>query len=75
MVEIYYKIGLEDESRKYAVLLGHNYPESKWYKNTYKVHNKKYKINDIKNENKKSTIEKLKSLIDWDEQKKITNWV
>ncbi|MDC1128357.1 outer membrane protein assembly factor BamD [Candidatus Pelagibacter sp.] len=64
LVEIYYKIGLKDESRKYAVLLGHNYPESKWYKNTYKVHNKNYKIHDIKNENKKSTIEKLKSLID-----------
>jgi outer membrane protein assembly factor BamD len=64
LVEIYYKIGLEDESRKYAVLLGYNYPESKWYKSTYKVHKKKYKIQDIKNENKKSTLEKLKSLLD-----------
>ena len=60
LVEIYYKIGLEDESRKYAVLLGYNYPESEWYKNTYKVHKKEYKIQDIKNENKKSTLEKLK---------------
>ena len=64
LVEIYYKIGLEDESRKYAVLLGHNYPESKWYKNTYKIHKKEYKIQDIKNINKKSTLEKLKSLLD-----------
>jgi outer membrane protein assembly factor BamD len=64
LVEIYYKIGLEDESRKYAVLLGYNYPESKWYKNTYKVHEKDYKIKDIKKENKKSTLEKLKSLLD-----------
>ena len=64
LVEIYYKIGLEDESRKYAVLLGYNYPESEWYKNTYKVHKKEYKIQDIKNENKKSTLEKLKSLLD-----------
>ena len=64
LVEIYYKIGLEDESRKYAVLLGHNYPESEWYKNTYKVHKKEYKIQDIKNKNKKSTLEKLKSLLD-----------
>ncbi|MDB4613592.1 outer membrane protein assembly factor BamD [Candidatus Pelagibacter sp.] len=63
LVEIYYKIGLEDESRKYAVLLGYNYPESKWYKNTYKVHKKEYKIQDIKNKNKKSTLEKLKSLL------------
>jgi len=64
LVEIYYKIGLEDESKKYAVLLGHNYPESEWYKSTYKVHKKDYKIQDIKNENKKSTLEKLKSLLD-----------
>jgi outer membrane protein assembly factor BamD len=64
LVEIYYKIGLEDESRKYAVLLGYNYPESKWYKNTYKVHEKDYKIQDIKKKNKKSTLEKFKSLLD-----------
>jgi len=64
LVEIYYKIGLEDESRKYAVLLGYNYPESEWYKNTYKIHKKEYKIQDIKNKNKKSTLEKLKSLLD-----------
>ena len=64
LVEIYYKIGLEDESRKYAVLLGYNYPESEWYKNTYKVHKKEYKIQDIKNKNKKSTLEKFKSLLD-----------
>ena len=64
LVEIYYKIGLEDESRKYAVLLGYNHPGSKWYKATYKVHKKNYKINNIKKENKKSTLEKLKSLLD-----------
>ena len=64
LVEIYYKIGLEEESKKYAVLLGYNYPESKWYKNSYKVHEKDYKIEDIKNENKKSTLKKFKSLLD-----------
>ena len=64
LVEIYYKIGLVEESKKYAVLLGYNYPDSKWYKSTYKVHKKDYKIFDIKKENKKSTLEKLKSLID-----------
>jgi outer membrane protein assembly factor BamD len=64
LVEIYYKIGLVEESKKYAVLLGYNYPDSKWYKSTYKVHKKDYKIFDIKKENKKSTLEKIKSLID-----------
>ena len=64
LVEIYYKIGLEDESRKYAVLLGHNYPESKWYENSYKIYNKDYKILKNKIKNKKSTFEKFKSLLD-----------
>jgi len=64
LVEIYYKIGLEDESRKYAVVLGYNYPDGKWYKNTYKIHEKDYKILDIKKKNKKSTLEKFKSLLD-----------
>jgi outer membrane protein assembly factor BamD len=64
LVEIYYKIGLEDQSRKYAVLLGYNYPDSKWYKSTYKVHEKDYKIQNIKKKNKKSTLKKLKSLLD-----------
>ena len=64
LVEIYYKIGLKEESKKYAILLGHNYPESKWYENSYKVHEKDYKILDIKNKNKKSALEKLKSLLD-----------
>ena len=63
LVEIYYKIGLEDQSRKYAILLGYNYPDSKWYKSTYKVHEKNYKIQNIKKKNKKSTLEKLKSLL------------
>ena len=64
LVEIYYRIGLEEESRKYAALLGYNYPKSEWYKSTYKIHEKKYKIQDIKNKNKKSMLEKLKSLLD-----------
>ena len=64
LVEIYYKIGLEEESKKYAILLGYNHLESKWYENSYKVHEKDYKISDIKNKNKKSTLEKLKSLLD-----------
>ena len=37
------------------------------FPNTYKIHKKEYKIQDIKNENKKSTLEKIKSLLDWDE--------
>ena len=43
LVEIYYRIGLKQESEKYAKLLGYNYQSSKWYKESYKVFNKDYK--------------------------------
>ncbi len=69
LVEIYYIIGLEDESQKYANLLGYNYQSSKWYENSYKVFNKNYKKNNlesIKKENN-SILEKFKSLFGWDE--------
>ena len=41
LVEIHYKIGLEEESKKYASLLGYNYLSSEWYKKSYKIFNKK----------------------------------
>ena len=31
LVEIHYKIGLEKEAKKYAILLGYNYQSSEWY--------------------------------------------
>jgi len=43
LVEINYKLGLIEESKKYANTLGYNYQSSDWYKNTYKVFNKNYK--------------------------------
>ena len=44
LVELHYRIGLKQESEKYAKLLGYNYQSSKWYKESYKVFNKDYKI-------------------------------
>ena len=41
LVEIYYIIGLKEESLKYAKLLGYNYRTSKWYEQSYKIFNKK----------------------------------
>tara|TARA_B110000971_G_scaffold122694_1_gene125650 strand:- start:976 stop:1803 length:828 start_codon:yes stop_codon:yes gene_type:complete len=61
LVEIHYKIGLEGEAKKYASLLGYNYLSSEWYKKTYKIFNKKYKVSEIKSE-KKSLKEKFKKL-------------
>jgi len=42
LVEINYKIGLLEESRKYASLLGYNYLSSEWYEKSYKIFNKNY---------------------------------
>ena len=65
LVELHYKIGLIDESKKYAVLLGYNYQSSKWYEETYKVLNKNYvKISKNKNKAKEdSIIKKFKDLL------------
>jgi len=66
LVEIYYIIGLEDESKKYANLLGYNYMSSKWYEKSYSIFDKSYEENK-KNiaKNKKFTsslLKKFKSL-------------
>ena len=37
MVETYYEMGMYEESYKTAALLGHNYPESKWYEYSYNL--------------------------------------
>ena len=66
LVEIHYKIGLIDESKKYAALLGYNYQSSEWYRESYKVFNKDYeKIikKKKKQKNKASTLERIKSLL------------
>ncbi|WP_435095954.1 outer membrane protein assembly factor BamD [Candidatus Pelagibacter bacterium nBUS_27] len=48
LVEIYYIIGLEDEAKKYANLLGYNYNSSEWYKSTYSIFDKMYHENKKK---------------------------
>ena len=65
LVELHYKIGLIDESKKYAALLGYNYQSSKWYEETYRILNKDYvKISKRKNKNKEeSIIKKFKDLL------------
>jgi len=68
LVEIYYIIGLEQEAKKYAKLLGYNYQSSEWYEKSYSLFNKNYeknRIKEIKKENN-SILEKFKSLFSWD---------
>tara|TARA_X000000950_G_scaffold32785_1_gene35234 strand:+ start:728 stop:1561 length:834 start_codon:yes stop_codon:yes gene_type:complete len=63
LVEIYYKLGMEDESLKYASLLGYNYNSGEWYEETYKIFNKKYRVEIPKNKKEKSKIlSKIKNL-------------
>ncbi len=35
LVEIYLAIGMTDEAKRWAAILGHNFPSSAWYKRTY----------------------------------------
>ncbi len=65
LVEVYYTIGLTEEAKKYAQLLGYNYQSSKWYEKSYSVFDKTYKKNKKANFKKnKSLIKKFKSLLD-----------
>ena len=64
LVEIHYKVGLIDESKKYANLLGYNYQSGEWYEKSYKIFNKNYEKPKIKTaKNKKTIIQRLRSLI------------
>ncbi len=64
LVELHYKIGLENEAKKYAQLLGYNYLSSDWYKNTYKIFNSDYKLAKPKTRKKESSylIKKYNSI-------------
>ena len=68
LVEIYYTLGLKDESEKYAQLLGYNFQSSQWYEKTYVLFNKKYVENKKRNRNKEkitsSLIKRIKSLLE-----------
>ena len=68
LVELHYRIGLIDEAKKYAKLLGYNYQSSKWYEATYIIFNKDYDSPKRKiNKNKKKgnfIIRKFKSLFE-----------
>ena len=64
LVELYYTIGLESESQKYASILGYNYQSSKWYEKSYKIFNKKYKSNLELKKEKKGMLKKFKKLFE-----------
>ena len=65
LVELHYRIGLLDESKKYAILLGYNYQSGEWYENSYRVFNKNYEKLTEKNNKKKnkSIIKRITSIL------------
>ena len=66
LVEIHYHLGLENESKKYAKILGYNYNSSEWFKQSYKVLNKNYQIKEDKKKTEKNLSEKsfLKKIVE-----------
>tara|TARA_B100001057_G_scaffold390712_1_gene398723 strand:+ start:1517 stop:2353 length:837 start_codon:yes stop_codon:yes gene_type:complete len=63
LVELNYKIGLVEESQKYANLLGYNYKSSEWYKKSYQVFNKDYQLKSKKiKKEKKGVFNRFKKL-------------
>ena len=73
-MEVYYILGLTEEAKKYAQLLGYNHNSSEWYEKSYALFDKNYKGSEIKmqKKDKKSNIviRKFKSLFEWDEKKR-----
>ena len=65
LVELHYKLGLVDESKKYASLLGYNYQSSEWYEESYKILNKNYvkTAKKIDLEKERSILQKFKDLL------------
>ena len=64
LVEVYYRIGLIEEAKAAAAILGYNYNSSQWYEESYIILNKTYKIKKKKEQKKnvgliKRTIKKI----------------
>ena len=65
LVEVYFKLGLIEESKQAAAILGYNYQSGEWYEKSYKIFNKKYKVKKIKKDKKMGLIRrKIKSLFE-----------
>lgn len=64
LVEIHYYLGLENEAKKFAKILGYNYNSSKWYEASYKIFNRRYEVKKTKKkEDKKSLINRIMKMI------------
>ena len=65
LVEVYYRLGLEEEAKQAATILGYNYKSGEWYERSYKVFNKNYKSKRTSNKKEMGLIRrKIKSLFE-----------
>ncbi|PPR17081.1 MAG: Outer membrane protein assembly factor BamD [Alphaproteobacteria bacterium MarineAlpha9_Bin3] len=64
LTEMYYKIGLYEEAKVYASVLGYNYPENKWYLYSYSLFQKEKEILKDNKEEKNSYINILNEFLD-----------
>ena len=66
LVELHYKIGLIEESKKYAAVLGYNYQSGEWYEVSYQIFNKEFepKDNSIKPKKGNFIFKKFKNLFE-----------
>ena len=62
LVEIYYRIGLIDEAKAAASLLGYNYNSSEWYEKSYTVLNKNYKPIKIQDKEENKLVDRIKKI-------------
>ena len=59
LVEIHYYLGLENEAKSFAKILGYNYNSSEWFEQSYKILNKSYVMVDRKKKKTDSLIKKM----------------
>ena len=68
LVEVYYLLGLKEEAKKYAKLLGYNYQSSQWYENSYAIFDRTYRTKEIKkNKEKNKLVKKIKTFLNINE--------
>ena len=65
LVEVYYRLGLLEEAKQAASILGYNYQSGEWYKRSYKIFNKKYKPKKVVKKKEMGFLRrKIKSLFE-----------
>ena len=69
LVEIYYRIGLEEEAKAAAALLGYNYNSSEWYQRSYSILNRDYKpLQNQKKDEEKKLVNRIKKIFSIDDR-------